>query len=77
MPLPSERPVVFVIDDDALVREAIEGLLQSVDLGVRLFASPGEFLQARRPDVPGCLVLDVRLLEHSGLDFQRDLVGSD
>jgi FixJ family two-component response regulator len=44
---------------------------------VRLFASPEEFLQARCPDVPGCLVLDVRLPEQSGLDFQRQLVGTD
>ena len=77
MPAPSERPIVFVVDDDAVVRESIEDLLQSVGLDVRLFASPEEFLQARRPDVPGCLVLDVRLPEQSGLDFQRDLVGTD
>lgn len=77
MPAQSEQPVVFVIDDDALVRDAIEDLLQSVGLEVRLFASPGEFLKARRPDAPGCLVLDVRLPEQSGLDFQKHLVGTD
>ena len=77
MPAPSERPIVFVVDDDAVVRESIEDLLQSVGLDVRLFASPEEFLQARCPDVPGCLVLDVRLPEQSGLDFQRELVGTD
>jgi FixJ family two-component response regulator len=77
MPAPSEQPVVFVIDDDALVRDAIEDLLQSVGLEVRLFASPGEFLKSRRPDAPGCLVLDVRLPEQSGLDFQKALVGTD
>jgi FixJ family two-component response regulator len=75
MPAPSEQPVVFVIDDDALVRDAIEDLLQSVGLEVRLFASPGEFLKSRRPDAPGCLVLDVRLPEQSGIDFQKALVG--
>ena len=53
MPGPSEKPIVFVVDDDALVREAIEDLLQSVGLEVRLFASPGEFLKSRRPDAPG------------------------
>jgi FixJ family two-component response regulator len=77
MPAPSERPIVFVVDDDAVVRESIEDLLQSVGLDVRLFASPEEFLQARCPDVPGCLVLDVRLPEQSGLDFQRELVGTE
>jgi FixJ family two-component response regulator len=77
MPVPSERPIVFVVDDDAVVRESIEDLLQSVGLDVRLFASPEEFLQARCPDVPGCLVLDVRLPEQSGLDFQRELVGTE
>ena len=77
MPAPSERPIVFVVDDDAVVRDSIEDLLQSVGLEVRLFASPEEFLQTRRPDVPGCLVLDVRLPERSGLDFQRELAGTD
>jgi FixJ family two-component response regulator len=77
MPAPSERPIVFVIDDDVVVRDSIEDLLQSVGLEVRLYASPEEFLQARCPDVPGCLVLDVRLPEQSGLDFQRQLVGTD
>jgi FixJ family two-component response regulator len=77
MPVPSERPIVFVVDDDAVVRESIEDLLQSVGLDVRLFASPEDFLQARCPDVPGCLVLDVRLPEQSGLDFQRELVGTE
>ena len=77
MPAPTERPIVFVVDDDAVVRESIEDLLQSVGLDVRLFASPVEFLQTRRPDVPGCLILDVRLPEQSGLDFQRELAGTD
>jgi FixJ family two-component response regulator len=77
LPAPSDKPIVFVIDDDALVRDAIEDLLQSVGLDVRLFASPGEFLKIRRPDAPGCLVLDVRLPEQSGLDFQKALAGTD
>ena len=77
MPGPSEKPIVFVVDDDALVRDAIEDLLQSLGLEVRLFASPGEFLKSRRSDAPGCLVLDVRLPEQSGLDFQKALVGTD
>ena len=74
---PSEQPIVFVVDDDALVREAIEDLLQSVGLEVRLFASATEFMNGRRPDAPGCLVLDVRLPEQSGLDFQKHLAGTD
>jgi FixJ family two-component response regulator len=77
VPAPPEKPIVFVIDDDALVRESIEDLLQSVGLEVQLFASPGEFLRARRPGQPGCLVLDVRLPEQSGLDFQNALAGTD
>lgn len=77
MPGSSEKPIVFVIDDDALVRDAIEDLLQSVGLDVRLFASPGEFLKTRRPEAPGCLVLDIRLPEQSGLDFQKALAGTD
>ena len=72
----SEQPIVFVIDDDALVRETIEDLLHSVGLQVRLFASPREFLKSARPDAPGCIVLDVRLPEQSGLDFQKDLLGT-
>jgi FixJ family two-component response regulator len=77
MPAAPERPIVFVVDDDAVVRDSIEDLLQSVGLEVRLFASPEEFIRTRRPDVPACLVLDVRLPEQSGLDFQRELIGTD
>jgi FixJ family two-component response regulator len=68
-----EHPVVFVIDDDRSVREALEGLLRSVGLSVHAFASTQDFMQAARPDAPGCLVLDVRLPGLSGLDFQREL----
>jgi FixJ family two-component response regulator len=71
-----ERSVVFVIDDDQSVRDALAGLLRSVGLEVRLYGSTQEFLQSDRPDVPGCLVLDVRLPGLSGLDFQRDLIVS-
>jgi FixJ family two-component response regulator len=77
MPGPSEQPIVFVVDDDALVRDAIEDLLQSVGLDVRLFASPGGISEDSTADAPGCLVLDVRLPEQSGLDFQKALVGTD
>jgi FixJ family two-component response regulator len=71
-----EQPVVFVIDDDPSVRDALAGLLRSVGLESRSFASTREFLRSERPDGPGCLVLDVRLPERSGLDFQRELAES-
>ena len=70
----AERSVVFVVDDDASMRGALENLIGSVGLEVRAFASPQEFLRAERPDAPGCLVLDVRLPGKSGLAFQEDLV---
>ena len=54
-----ERAVVFVIDDDPSMRLALEDLVRSVGLEVRVFAAPQEFLQSKPPDVPGCLVLDV------------------
>ena len=66
-------PTVFVIDDDALVRAAIQGMLKSVGLSSETFASPQEFLRSKRPDGPSCLVLDVRLPGVNGLDFQRKL----
>ena len=71
--------VVFIIDDDASMRGALEDLVSSVGLAVRAFASPQEFLQSKRPDAPGCLVLDVRLPGMSGLTFQNELarVGVD
>ena len=65
--------VVFVIDNDPSMRAALEDLVCSVDLAVRLFASPQEFLASERPDAPGCLVLDVRLPGMSGLTFQKEL----
>jgi FixJ family two-component response regulator len=66
-------PTVFVIDDDNSVREAIQGLLKSVSLRSEGFATSREFLRSKRPDGPGCLVLDVRLPGVNGLDFQREL----
>ena len=68
------RAVVFVIDDDPSMRGALENLIDSVGLDVRLFASPREFLDAERPDAPGCLVLDVRLQGMTGLAFHEELV---
>jgi FixJ family two-component response regulator len=72
-----EHPVVFLIDDDASVRDALDGLLRSVGLQVRSFGSSQEFLRAKLPDAPACLVLDVRLPGPSGLDFQHDLAESN
>lgn len=72
-----ERAVVFVIDDDASAREALESLVRSVGLDVRSFGSTREFLQSKRPDTPGCLVLDVRLPGASGLDFQHEMASSN
>jgi FixJ family two-component response regulator len=71
-----DPPVVFVVDDDPSVRDALAGLLRSVGLDVLSFGSTQEFLQGERPDLPGCLVLDVRLPGRSGLDFQRELAES-
>ena len=68
-----EQPVTFVIDDDATVREALADLLRSVGLSVKAFGSTQEFLHSRRPDAPGCIVLDVRLPGASGLEFQGTL----
>jgi FixJ family two-component response regulator len=64
---------VFVVDDDASVREAVESLLRSVGLRVELFASAQAFLASEKPDAPACLVLDVRMPGLGGLDCQRQL----
>jgi FixJ family two-component response regulator len=66
-------PIVFVVDDDPSVREALSSLFRSVDLQVELFGSTAEFLQRQRPDGASCLVLDIRLPGVSGLDFQTQL----
>jgi FixJ family two-component response regulator len=63
--------MVFVVDDDAPMRESLKNLIRSVGLRAELFASAQEFLQSKRPDVASCLVLDVRLPGLSGLDLQR------
>jgi FixJ family two-component response regulator len=69
-------PTVFVIDDDDLVRAAIQGLLKSVGLKAETFETTQQFLCCKRPDGPSCLILDVELPEVSGLDFQRQLAES-
>src|ERR1700731_3780751 len=71
--MPSDRSTVFVVDDDALVRAAVQGMVKSVGLRSEAFGTPQEFLNSKRVDGPSCLVLDVRLPGVSGLDFQREL----
>lgn len=66
--------VVYVVDDDHLVRRGLESLIKSIGLHVESFASAADFLQAKRIDAPGCLVLDVRLPDLNGLDLQHRLV---
>jgi FixJ family two-component response regulator len=67
-------PIVFVVDDDPSVRNALSSLFRSVGLQVELFGSATEFLQRKQPDGAGCLVLDIRLPGVSGLDFQGQLL---
>jgi FixJ family two-component response regulator len=67
------RSIVFIVDDDISVRDGLAALIRSVGLVVRTFTSASEFLSAELPDVPACLVLDVRLPGLSGLDLQREL----
>ncbi len=69
----SVAEMVFVIDDDESIREALKSLIRSVGLSVETFASAQDFLGSSRPDVPSCLILDVRMPGLSGLDLQRDL----
>ena len=73
----SDDAMVFVIDDDESIRESLKSLMRSVGLGVETFASAQEFLQSTRPDVPACLILDVRMPGLSGLDLQRELTDAN
>ena len=68
-----DRPVVFVVDDDARVREALSSLLASAGFEVAVFASATEFLDADKPDAPACLVLDLDLPDINGLELQKEL----
>ena len=70
---PTDAPRVFVIDDDAAMRAAIQGLLKSAGLRSETFGAAEDFLRSKRPDGPSCLVLDVSLPGISGLDFQHQL----
>jgi FixJ family two-component response regulator len=70
---PTERSVVYVVDDDTSVREALDSLIRSAGLRVETFSCAREFLRHQRPEVPSCLVLDIRLPDCSGLQVQREL----
>ena len=72
-PATAEQPIVFVVDDDESVREALGSLFRSVSLKVETFGSAADFLRSELPEVASCLVLDVRLPGVSGLDFQAEL----
>ena len=74
--LPAPEPIVFVVDDDDLVRASIQGMLKSVGLRSQTFGTAQEFLRSQRPEGPSCLVLDVRLPGVNGLDFQHQLIGA-
>ena len=67
------QPVVVIIDDDPDIRNALQGLLETIDLPTALFATASEFLASKRPQGPCCIVVDVRLPGLSGLDFQQEL----
>jgi FixJ family two-component response regulator len=75
--LTEEQGIVFVVDDDPSVRAALEDLLGSIGLNVQSFRTVQEFLDTKRPDAAGCIVLDVRLPGTSGLEFQRLLARSE
>jgi len=70
---PAAVPTVFIIDDDRGMRQAIQDLVESIGLHAESFATGEDFLKRKRTDEPSCLVLDVRLPQTSGLDFQRRL----
>jgi FixJ family two-component response regulator len=73
----SDNPIVFVVDDDYSVREALSSLIASVGLQVVAFGSAAEFLESEKPDSPACLVLDLELPDTSGLELQRELAAGD
>ncbi|MFW9265909.1 response regulator transcription factor [Pseudomonas sp. NR3] len=71
------EPIVYVVDDDASLRQALRSLLRSIGLRVELFDSVADFMRHPRADGPSCLLLDVRLRGTSGLDFQQQLASAD
>ncbi|MFL5574478.1 MAG: response regulator transcription factor [Gemmatimonadaceae bacterium] len=75
--MPPSEPIVYVVDDDLSVRQALSSLIRSIGLRAETFASAREFLRYERPDAPACLVLDVLLPDTSGLDVPRELDAMD
>lgn len=73
----ADDSIVYIVDDDPSMCEALTRLLGTVGLRAEAFRAPQEFLRTKRPDTPSCLVLDVRLPGLSGLDLQRELVNTD
>ena len=73
----SDNAIVFVVDDDIRVREALSSLIASVGLQVVAFGSAAEFLASEKPDSPACLVLDLQLPDTNGLELQRELAAGD
>jgi FixJ family two-component response regulator len=72
-----DNPIIYVLDDDYRVREALSSLLSSVGLRVEVFASAAEYLKFQKPDSPACLILDLELPGMSGLELQREIAGGD
>src|SRR6201987_60841 len=72
-----EEAIVFAVDDDASMREALARLFRSIGMRAQIFASAQDFLMFKRPDAPACLVLDVRLPGVSGLDLQSQLAAAN
>jgi FixJ family two-component response regulator len=75
--IPVDQSFVYVVDDDEPTRQSLSALFRSVGLRVQTFGSAHEFLSFQRPDVPSCLILDVRLPYESGLDLQQQLLKAD
>lgn len=73
----SETPIVYVVDDDFRVREALSSLISSAGLQVAVFGSAADFLESEKFDAPGCLVLDLKLPGTSGLELQQELAAGD
>ena len=73
----TDSPIVFVVDDDYRVREALSSLIASVGVQVLAYGSAAEFLESDKPDSPACLVLDLELPDTNGLELQQELAGGD
>jgi FixJ family two-component response regulator len=72
-----DQPIIYVLDDDHRVREALSSLLSSLGLRVEVFASAAEYLQCKKPDAPACLILDLELPGMNGLELQQEIAGDD